>query len=103
MKGWAAQWIMELQEGETTKFRPRGSSMEPLIKSGQLVTVEPKGSLMVGDVVLCMVGGVQYLHKILDVQERFGKVMFQIGNNKGGINGWTEEHKIYGKLVKVED
>lgn len=82
--------------------------MEPLVKHKQLVTVEPIDSekfwaITVGDIVLCMVGGAQYLHKVLAIEERFGKVMFQIGNNKGGINGWTTKDKVYGKMVKVED
>jgi hypothetical protein len=36
----------------------------------------------VGDIVLCRVGGRQYLHLILAIQgERF-----QIGNNRGGVS-----------------
>ena len=106
MKGWAAQWIMELQEGETVQFRPKGSSMEPLIKSGQLVTVVPwedTWTLTPGVIVLCMVNGAHYLHNVLQIEVRHGKLMFQIGNNKGGINGWITKDKIYGKVTEVED
>ena len=27
---------------------------------------------------------------------------FQIGNNRGGINGWIDENDIYGKCVRIE-
>ena len=27
---------------------------------------------------------------------------FQIGNNRGGINGWVGSNGIYGKAVKIE-
>lgn len=64
--------------------------MEPLIKSGQLVTCTPATSptmLKDGDIVLCMVGGAQYLHKILTTKIERGKLMFLIGNNKGVRTG----------------
>lgn len=98
--GWATQYIAMLKEGETVQFRPRGNSMTPKIKSGQLCTVSPVATdtLEVGDIVLCKVNGNQYLHLIKAISgERF-----QIGNNRGGINGWISSTSIYGRLVKVE-
>ena len=97
--GWASDYIDKLKQGETVEFRPRGNSMKPRIESGQLCTVKPvDGILKAGDVVLCKVAGKQFLHLIKAVQgERY-----QIGNNKGHINGWVGYNAIYGKLVKVE-
>jgi hypothetical protein len=62
--GWATHFIERLKSGETVSFRPRGHSMTPKIKSGQLCTVAPcdPASLRVGDIVLCKVGGAEYLH-----------------------------------------
>ena len=70
------------------------------IDSGQLCTVEPVKDtvLEAGDIVLCKVGGSQYLHLIKATQGD----RYQIGNNKGHINGWVGRHCIFGKLVKVE-
>jgi len=70
------------------------------IESGQLCTIEPveAESLEVGDIVLCKVNGTQYLHLIKAVQG----ARFQIGNNRGRINGWITATSIYGKCVKVE-
>ena len=67
--GWASAYLEPLQRGETVSFRPRGNSMVPLIRSGQLCTVAPLGerTLEKGDIVLCRVGGAQYLHRILAV------------------------------------
>ena len=67
---------------------------------GQLCTVVPVGGehLNVGDIVLCKVNGFQYLHLIKAIQ---GK-RFQIGNNRGRINGWIGENGIYGKCVRIE-
>ncbi len=98
--GWALQYIRKLQSGETIKFRPRGSSMEPKIKSGQLCTVEPTDSinLKIGDIVLCKVHGNEYLHLISAIQGD----RFQISNNRGKINGWTSQSGIFGKLIGIE-
>ena len=98
--GWATGHIDRLKRGETVQFRPRGNSMAGKIESGQLCTVVPVKieDLQVGDIVLCKVNGFQYLHLIKAVQ---GK-RFQIGNNRGRINGWIGENGIYGKCVSVE-
>jgi len=97
--GWATGYIAKLQTGETVSFRPRGNSMVGKIESGQLCTVEPvTGVLDTGDIVLCKVAGNQYLHLIKAIQGD----RFQIGNNKGHINGWVGRNCIFGKLVKVE-
>ena len=42
--------------------------------------------------------GFQYLHLVKAVQ---GK-RFQIGNNRGRINGWIGENAIYGKCIGTE-
>lgn len=99
--GWATAYIAMLKNGETVQFRPRGNSMKGKIESGQLCTVEPIEDpflLKVGDIVLCKVNGNQYLHLIKAIQ---GK-RFQIGNNRGRINGWISANAIFGKCVKVE-
>lgn len=97
--GWADGHIARLAKGDTVQFRPRGHSMTGKIESGQLCTVEPLGDivLVVGDIVLCRVRGAQYLHLVKAIQgERF-----QIGNNRGGINGWITRRQIFGKLIAL--
>ncbi len=99
--GWASSHIEKLREGETVSFRPRGNSMAGKIGSGQLCTVEPvdPASLEVGDIVLCKVNGRGYLHLIKAIQGP----RFQIGNNRGQINGWVSAGSIFGRCVMVED
>jgi hypothetical protein len=97
--GWATELIAKLQAGQTVQFRPRGHSMKGKIESGQLCTVVPAADeLTVGDIVLCKVNGKQYLHVIKAVQG----ARYQIGNNRGRINGWVSRNSIYGKCVRVE-
>lgn len=100
--GWAAAYIERLKSGQRVQFRPRGHSMTGKVDDGQLVTVEPVSmasrftQLAVGDVVLCRVNGKEYLHLIKAVKG----VRYQIGNNKGHVNGWTTQ--VFGKVVQVE-
>lgn len=98
---WASAHIERLVLGETVQFRPRGGSMNPKIKSGELCTVEPLGEHVVqkNDVVLCKVKGNVYLHFVSAV--RPGD-LYQISNAKGHVNGWISRQLIYGRLVRVE-
>src|SRR5919197_5891620 len=98
--GWALHYIEKLKKGEIVSFRPRGNSMSGKIESGQLCTVEPVDpeTLRVGDIVLCKVNGREYLHLVKAIQ---GK-RFQIGNNRGRINGWVSAGAIFSKCVAVE-
>jgi len=99
--GWATGHIERLRGGETVSFRPRGNSMIGKVESGQLCTVEPidPADLQVGDIVLCKVNGREYLHLVKAIKgERF-----QIGNNRGRINGWVNASAILGKCVRIED
>jgi peptidase S24-like protein len=96
---WASRYIEKLLQGETVQFRPRGNSMSGKIESGQLVTVVPikDRAPRVGDIVLCKVNGTQYLHLVKAVSgERF-----QIGNNRGRINGWTSRRNIFGICTEI--
>lgn len=73
--------------------------MSPRIKSGQLVTVKPlECDPEPGDIVLCRVGRSEYLHL---VKAKRGD-SFQIGNNKGKINGWANRRSIYGICISIE-
>jgi hypothetical protein len=78
--------------------------MKGKIESGQLVTVIPVNRALVkGDIVLCKVNGNQYLHLVKDIKSQFAdEYIYQIGNNRGGINGWIGIDNIYGICTKVE-
>jgi hypothetical protein len=109
MPSWATPHIERLAAGLTVSFRPRGHSMEPLIKSGQLCTVAPipdKWLLQTDQVVLCRVRGTDYLHKLGQIIRHPAGLefaTFEIKNNKGRVNGWIRHDAIFGKLIKVED
>jgi hypothetical protein len=88
--------------GATVEFRPSGSSMVPLIRSRQLVTVAPVDptTVEIGDIVLVRVAGTVYLHLVCAVDT--GSARVQIGNNRGRVNGWTNHARIYGICTAVD-
>ena len=97
---WAKFAIEALERGETTQIKPQGHSMKGKVNDGDLVTVAPVSvdRLAVGDIVLVRVKGRDYLHLVKAIDN--GR--FQIGNNRGGINGWVGHNGIYGKAIAVE-
>ena len=75
--------------------------MKGRIDSGQLCTVIPvePAALKVDDIVLCKVRGNEYLHLVKAISGS----RFQIGNNRGLINGWVGPNAIFGKCVSIAD
>ncbi|MEU1557309.1 S26 family signal peptidase [Streptomyces scabiei] len=88
--------------GATVTFRPSGSSMVPLIRSRQPVTVAPVDPAKVeaGDIVLARVAGTVCLHLVSSVDHARKRV--QISNNRGHVNGWTGHGRVFGICVTVD-
>jgi hypothetical protein len=90
--------LEKLQKGETFVTSEKGNSMVPLIKSGQEHRLEPAtwDQCEEGDIVYCKVKGNFYTHLVKAKNSDKGLL---IGNNRGGINGWTKN--VYGKVTEV--
>lgn len=90
--------LERLQNGETFVTSEKGSSMVPLIKSGQDHKLAPVliEDVKIGDIVYCKIGTRYYTHIVKAKNDVKGCL---IGNNRGGINGWTKA--IYGKVIEV--
>ena len=86
-----------LKKGESFYTSEHGNSMIPILKSGQVHKLAPTklDEVQVGDVVYCKVRGHFYTHL---VKGKSNKGCL-IGNNKGGINGWTKQ--IFGKVIEI--
>ena len=85
-------WKLDkLQKGETFITSEKG-------KSGQDHKLAPATweNVAVGDIVYCKVKGRYYTHLVKAKNQDKG---CQIGNNKGGINGWTKQ--VYGKVIEI--
>ena len=91
--------LERLQKGETFTTSERGNSMTPIIKSGQEHVLAPVKleDCKVGDVVYCKVKSNYYTHLVKAKDLNKGLL---IGNNRGGINGWTKQ--VYGKVIEIK-
>jgi|SRR5690606_30696600 len=93
--------IEKLLSGEPVLgHKESGNSMTPLIKHRQPVDLMPVNPELLekGDIVLVKVRGKIYLHKVIGLR----KDQVQIGNNHGGVNGWTPLDNVYGIVVAVD-
>jgi hypothetical protein len=90
--------LERLQGGETFVTSEKGNSMVPLIKSGQEHILGPASweDCNDGDIVYCKVKGNFYTHLVKAKNNEKGLL---IGNNKGGINGWTKQ--VYGRVIEI--
>lgn len=90
--------LERLQNGESFITSEKGNSMVPLIMSNQKHKVEPATWEIceVGDIVYCKVKGNFYTHLVKAKNDDRGLL---IGNNRGGINGWTKQ--VWGKVIEV--
>lgn len=75
-----------------------GSSMTPILKSGETLTFQRQDNYEIGDIVFCKVRG-RFIdaHKIIKKDKKRG---YLIANNHGWENGWTRT--IYGKAIMAE-
>lgn len=89
--------LERLQSGESFITSEKGNSMAPLLKSGQDHKLAPAKweDVEVDDIVYCKVKGNFYTHLVKAKNQDKG---CQIGNNKGGINGWTKS--VFGKVIE---
>lgn len=90
--------LEKLLNGETFTTSEKGNSMTPLIKSGQEHVLSPINieDVCIGDIVYFKVKSFYYTHLVKAISSE--KVLL-IGNNKGGINGWTKN--VYGKVIEI--
>ena len=88
----------KLLNGETIISKEPGNSMLPIIKSRQPVKLAPATweQVEIEDIVYCKVSGNYYTHLVKAKNPNKGCL---IGNNRGGINGWTK--KIFGKVIEI--
>lgn len=90
--------LERLEKGESFITSEKGNSMSPLIKSGQKHKLVPTTwkDVDVDDIVYCKVKGNFYTHLVKAKNDEKGCL---IGNNKGGVNGWTKQ--VFGKVIEI--
>lgn len=99
-----------LREDIFAYMKPSGNSMTPIIHSKDKILIENRDwvreaygryDYRVGDAVYCKVKGRYYVHLIKAIKKDGDSLFYQIGNNKGRINGWTNESNVFGVVIEV--
>ena len=92
----------------SVQFRSTGSSLAPMVESGDVTMWEPvtdHSVLEVGDVVFSAVqpGDRFFGHMIHNIGDWYGPKYWDIGNMKDPprINGWCLVEHIFGRLMEV--
>jgi hypothetical protein len=97
---WLALWKVRI--GMTGRFRAFGGSMEPVLPSGSLVTIEPVEveRIELGDIVAVKVGDDTMLHlvKAIDPHER----RVEIAGTRGPPSGWTSFEYVYAICTRID-
>jgi Peptidase S24-like len=105
--------ITHLRYGRAVRFRPYGKSMEPLLKEGDIVTIQPPTwrEINANDIVLCTVNDAVLLHLVKSVEmetsgthsdDQTTRDLFTICNAKGTVNGVIARSEIHGILTMVD-
>lgn len=98
--------LKALEEKGEAIWKPKGNSMTPRIHSGDQVKVIICSPLAfrVGDAVYAKVKGNYYLHLLTAIDTSGGTgydARYQISNNHGHVNGWTDAKNMFGICVQV--
>jgi signal peptidase I len=92
-----------LSKGRPFKFKASGTSMRPLIQSGDLLTVSPSpaGSLTVGDVAAVKIPGSErvVVHRVI---EKDGEKVLIQGDAGKVPEGLFDAGAVLGKVTRVE-
>jgi hypothetical protein len=92
-------WVKGLKEGRAMRLLPRGGSMIPFVRAGDLVTIVPGKPCRVGDVILCRRDGNLVLHRV--VGKKDGKIITK-GDALGYADGPVAPQDILGQAVFAE-
>ena len=100
MSGDPGRLVPKLAAGETVRFSPKGTSMQPRIRSGQELTIAPvdPSKLGRGDIVFARVWGSYLFHKVSAFKTR----QVQISRQDGRVNGWTNLDNVYGIVIAID-
>lgn len=94
--------VIELGKGREVQIPAPGNSMAPLVKNGQRIVLSPiEGEAEKGDIVLAKISGHYYIHKVSGIRRTKSSILYQISNQSGHVNGWTNQ--VYGKVTKIGD
>jgi hypothetical protein len=95
-----------LRRGKSLRFQARGASMQPLLRDGDRLLVQPieAGRVRVGDVVLCSIGpDCLVVHRVMRrLPGPDGYLFLMQGDRAEQPDGWIQQSQVYGRVAAIE-
>lgn len=105
-EGFAELCVDILTGGRSVRFTAHGSSMQHLVRDGDVLLVEPaqSNSLRLGMIVLCTVSpGRVVAHRVIGRKTIDGELKCLIqGDHVEKPDGWFNAKDIVGKIISIE-
>ena len=94
--------LLRVKLGLVGRFRAFGHSMDPVIRSGSDVTIEPVDieKLTLGDIVVAKVADETVMHLVKTIEPRERRV--EISGTSGTANGWTSFDCVYAICTRIQ-
>ena len=96
-----------LRLGKTLRFQAQGSSMQPLVRDGDILLDQPAGSrqVRVGDVVLCSSQAEHLIvvHRVMRKRLTRDGIRYLVqGDQVSQPDGWMTDEQVFGQLIAID-
>jgi signal peptidase I len=92
-----------LRNGVNVRIATRGSSMFPLIRTGDRITISPDTDMKIGDLVVFRRNGAMVCHRLVKIFEKEGTTHYQTrGDTVWGLDDPVLRHELLGKVIKID-
>jgi signal peptidase I len=92
--------------GKSLRFRAQGYSMRPLLRSGDILTVEPANRcrISLGDVILCSIQPERIVvHRVVGRLANGGRLRYLVqGDQVARPDGIIPPEQVYGRVSTIE-
>ncbi len=92
-----------LRNGLSVRITTRGSSMFPLIRTGDRITISPDTHPKIGDMVVFRRNGAMVCHRLVKVFEKDGITHYQTrGDSVLSLDEMIHQHELLGKVTRID-
>lgn len=95
-----------LRMGKSIRFEARGTSMQPILRDGDILVVAPlaAGWAKLGDVVLCQVTDEKlFIHRVIQRRTAGEGIQYLVkGDHVPAPDAWISGDQVYGRVVSAE-
>jgi len=95
-----------LNAGIALRFTAQGSSMKPMLRTGDILVVKPvqKHLIKIGDIVLCTVCERRVVaHRVIGKRTGKSGLLFLVqGDRVSKPDGWVAEEMVHGRVESTE-